>query len=272
MKTLLLRGAAREAYAERIAALEALATYPIGEDFFQLDHGPDYFAFFDRLGEVDYLAVLEGQQVVGVCAAVLRRVPDRLGGKLRRAFYACDLKVHPEFRGRRIPHRIGNYALLRNYLRCPRGYAITMNASGGPEANRVLTLAQRWWNPTRAAALLEIYSLDAEEMNRIRPAVEAERGPLGFLSLRGVKDVVLQSSGQPMPLLHVQWGASPPPAEAGRLSQEPLADHVHMFCAPAGSGLARRVAEAGIEPFATATVLSHRMSGCDWSFVLTSEI
>ena len=271
MKTLLLRGPGRGAYQERIAALESLATYPIGDDFFQLDHGPDYFAFFDRLGEVDYFVVREGQRVVGVCCAALRRVPDRLGGKLRRAWYACDLKVHPEFRGRRIPHRIANYAFLRDYLRCPRGYAITMNPVGGPRANRVLKIADRWWNPTATPAQLEIYSLEAEVMDRLRGKVEAERGPIRFLSLRGIKDVVLQSTGSPMPLLHVQWGAAPPEGPE-RLLAEPQPDHAHMFCAPEGSGLARFVAEAGVEPFATATVLSHRMSSCDWSFVLTSEI
>lgn len=271
MKTLLLRRRGRAAYQERIAALESLATYPIGEDFFQLDHGPDYFAFFDRLGAVDYFVVREGERVVGVGANVLRRVPDTLGGKLRRAWYACDLKVHPEFRGRRIPHRIANYAFFRDYLRCPRGYAITMNPSGGPGANRVLKIADRWWNPTQTPAQLEIYSVDAERMDRLRPRVEAERGPISFLSLRGVKDVVLQSTGQPMPLLHVQWGPSRPD-EADRIVADPRPEHAHMFCAPSGSGLARVVGEAGVEPFATATVLAHRMSSCDWSFVLTSEI
>lgn len=271
MKTLLLRGPSRDAYQARIATLESLATYPIGEDFFQLDHGSDYFAFFDRLGQTDYFVVREGQRVVGVCCNVLRRVPDRLGGKLRRAWYACDLKVHPEYRGRRIPHRIANYAFLREYLRCPRGYAITMNPKGGPQANRVLKIADRWWNPTSTPAQLEIYSLDAAVMARLRPTLEAQRGPIRFLSLRGVKDVVLQSTGLPMPLLHVQWGAFPTEGP-GRLLEEPQLEHAHMFCAPEGSGLARLVAEAGVAPFATATVLSHRMPACDWSFVLTSEI
>ncbi len=45
----------RPALGPRLAALERLATYPLGRDTFQLDHGPDYFAFLDRLGaEVDY--------------------------------------------------------------------------------------------------------------------------------------------------------------------------------------------------------------------------
>lgn len=267
MKTLRLRGRGRPLYRERIAALESLATYPIGEDFFQLNHGDDYFAFFDRLGEVDYFVVCEGERVVGVCCGILRRVPDRLGGPLRRAWYACDLKVHPDYRGRRIPIRIANRAFLLDYLRCPRGYAITMNPVGGPQANRVLKIADHWWNPTATPAQLLIYSVDAEAMGRLRPGIERERGPVSFLSLGGVKDVVLQSTGQPMPLLHVQWGA----LGAGNL-QEPQADHVHMFCAPEGGALAQVLAEAGVEAFATATVLSHRMSRCDWSFVLTSEI
>ena len=52
VKIVHLRAEDRPAYQDRVAALERLASYPLGDDRFELDHGPDYFAFFDRLGAV----------------------------------------------------------------------------------------------------------------------------------------------------------------------------------------------------------------------------
>ncbi len=284
----------RAAFQARLAALERLATYPLGDDTFRLDHGPDYFAFFDRLGEVLYAAALEGETLAAVACGMLRRVPFRQGEAPRRTWYLADLKVHPDYRGRRLPLRMLGRYFPWNYLRCPRGYAISMDpAGGGP--NRIARLLGHWrWSPIAAVATLLIWSLDAAAAERAAPIVVRHRGPLSVRSLEGVKDLILGSTGRRMPLLHAEWPrrlgshAEPPPDPAragpstpgslrsasaqGERFLGPQAGHTHMFCAPEGDPLAADLAGLGLRPGATATILAHRMKRCDWRFVLTSEI
>lgn len=258
----------RAAYQARVSALERLATYPLGQDRFRIDHGADYFAFFDRLGEPRYYAVLEGEEVLAVGAGVLRTIQPQRKGPLLRAWYVCDLKVHPAYRGRRIPLLLMRRAFFWNYVRCRRGYGISMNPGDG-SPNRVLRLFGHWrWTPASLAGTLLLWSLDADQARRAAPLVRELRGPLSWLSLRGVKDIVLESTGAPMPLLHGQPGE---PQPAGALP-EPQLDSVHMLCALRGDPLASALERAGLAPGATASVIQHRMQGADWRFVRTSDI
>ncbi|MFK7990255.1 MAG: hypothetical protein AB8I08_29815 [Sandaracinaceae bacterium] len=251
----------RPDYASRVAALEASARYPLGDDFFTLDHGADYFAFFDRMGQTTHDVVLDRDRVVAVSARVLRRIGDET------AWYLCDLKVHPDYRGRHLPFRMAAHAIAGAYRRCSRGYGISMNPSGGRE-NRVVRLLNRMRVvPLKHAAELVLFSLDAAQMADVAALVTAHRGPLSYLSLRGVKDVVLASTGAPMPLLHVQFG---PCAETGQADVQPGA--VHMFCSPRGDALTDALLTRGVPEDASAAVVQHGMGEADFRFVLTSEI
>ena len=264
LRVVTVRPRDRAAYAEGIAALERGTSYPLGDDRFELDHGGDYFAFFDRLGETVYEVALDGGRVVGVSARILRSRPVR-------CWYLCNLKVYPEYRGQRIAARFARHALLGAYTRCGRGYGISMNEPGRGE-NRVARLVDRLRMVPFHAADLELFSLDASAMAELRPIVERHRGPTSYLSLAGKKDLVLETTGAPLPLLHVQFG---PCAERGLDDVAP--GHTHMLCAPAGDALALDLVAHGAEPSATATVLHHRMpkpsNGAGrFDFVLTSDI
>jgi len=251
-----------------LEALETQATYPLGSDFFKIDHGDDYFHFFRRLGLLTYYAIVHDDgTVIGAAAGILRRLPFKPDGVARRTFYLCDLKISPAHRGRNVSLKLATYGLFRHYLRCPRGYAITMN-DPSQKTNRIVHLAHKFrWASTDVAGPLLIFSLDAERMNQLAPVVVKHRGPLSYLSLRGIKDIVLQSTGAPMPLLHVQFG---PCAAEGEVA--PLSGHTHMFCTPSRDPLAAELKGLGYEPSASATILHHRMRGADWSFILTSDI
>ena len=117
------------------------------------------------------------------------------------------------------------------------------------------------------AAGLELFSLNCAEMEAFAPVLELHRGPLSYLSLAGRKDIVLQSTGAPMPLLHLQFG---PFAETGRM--RPVPGHVHMFCTPTRDPLSEAARAHGLEPSATATVAQAGMTGQTWNFILTSDI
>jgi hypothetical protein len=158
-------------------------------------------------------------------------------------------------------------AFLLNYLRCPRGYGISMDPGDG-RPNRLPDLLARFRRIKLAvAARLLFYSFDAEAMCRLRGVVESHRGPVSFLSLDGEKRLILESTGRPLPLLHIQHGPMAAPGDA-----EPRASHVHMLCAPEGDPLADDLHRLGQKPIATASVIQHRMRDWPWKLVLTSDI
>lgn len=254
-------------YQPGIVAIEQIASYPLGNDFFKIDHGADYFAFFDRLGDVYYYLGLDGDRAIAVGAGVLREVPNRPRELPHPAWYLCDLKVHPDYRGFQLPLRLLGYAIQSNTAGCDRGYAISMNPGDG-SPNRVVRLLQRFSPvPFRCTATLEIYALDAATMHSVASVLVEYRGPISYLSLQGIKDLKLQSTGEILPLLHVQFGS-----QAQQGTAMPQVGSTHMFCVPSHDSLALTLAERGIYPMATASVISHGMDDCDWRFILTSDI
>lgn len=254
----------RPTWAGPVAGLESAACYPLGGDRFRVDHGRDYFAFFDRLGEVAYYAAVEEGEVLAVGAGMLRRLP--FGATRRDAWYVGDLKVRPDQRGRHLPLRMFAAAFPTEYARCRQGYGISMNPPEG--RNRVLGIFERFpLVPIHHAATLRIWSLSAGQMRAALPIVREHRGEVGFLSLAGVKDLVLESTGAPMPLLHAQHGPLAAPGLA-----EPRDGAVHMLCAPEGDVLDAALQGVGLPATASATVIALGMDGFDWRTVLTSEI
>jgi GNAT superfamily N-acetyltransferase len=259
--------AERSLFQVGIEAIEKTAFYPLGNDSFQIDHGDNYFAFFDRLGDVNYFVALDGERVAAVGAGILRQVTDRQGESSRLAWYLCDLKVHPDYQRQHLSMRLLHYALQSCVSKCDRGYTISMNAGDG-KPNRLVRIYEKFnLLRFRCSSILGIYAVDAEVMRSLEPILIKYRGKISYLSLQGIKDLKLQSNGKMLPLLHVQWG------ENMQLEIEtPLAGYTHMFCVPSGDELAIALETKGIFPNATASLVSHGMNQCDWRFVLTSDI
>ncbi|HEY9858682.1 MAG TPA: hypothetical protein V6D16_04185 [Candidatus Obscuribacterales bacterium] len=249
-----------------IAAIEQIASYPLGDDFFQLDHGSDYFAFFDRLGVVNYYVALDGDRVAAVGAGVLRQVKTLQAEALQPAWYLCDLKVHPLYQRQHLSMRILSHAIVDGLPTCVMGYTISMNAGDGSASRWVRVLERFHQIAFCRATTLGIYSCDAMTMQKLEPLLTKHRGPITYLSLQGVKDLRLQSTGQILPLLHVQWGEG----KVGAIAV-PQPAYTHMFCAPTEDALVAELSGLEVYPNATASVVSHRMQS-DWRFILTSDI
>jgi GNAT superfamily N-acetyltransferase len=259
--------AERSLFQAGIEAIEQTAFYPLGNDFFQLDHGHNYFAFFDRLGDVHYFAALDGDRVAAVGAGILRQVPYRQAQPARLAWYLCDLKVHPDYQRQHLSMRILHHALTSCIGECDRGYAISMNAGDG-KPNRLVRVYEKFnLVQFRCSSILGIYSVDAEVMRSLEPILIKYRGNISYLSLQGVKDLKLKSNGATLPLLHVQWGDHLPTEIS-----TPVAEYTHMFCVPRGDDLAIALANQNVFPNAIASLVSHGMDESDWRFILTSDI
>lgn len=257
----------RTRFLRQIVALEEFADYPLGGDSFRIYHRGDYFSSFEKLGDLYYYSVLDRNRVVAVAAGIIRELPLYQDGWPLRAWYLCDLKIHPDYRGRHVPFRIIRRTFIPNYLRCHRGYAISMNPGKG-KINRMARLLGRFrWAPLREAGVLQIYSLDLEQIGRCRATIEKHRGKISFLSLEGQKDFVLRSTGAAPPILHVQFG---PLAQRGL--PEPQSDHFHLLCVPQGDPLEAELGQLGVRPFTSASILQYGMNDCDWKFLLTSDI
>jgi len=264
----------RSQFQDRIAALEKISTYPLGDDFFQIDHGDDYFAFFDRLGDVNYYVAIINTELVAVGAGILQSIADRHNDPGKLSWYLCDLKVHPMYQNYRISVRLLEFAITQNIQKCDRGYLISMNPGDG-SPNRLVKMLTRFPIVSlHLATQLNIYSINIQEMQFLEPLLIKHRGPLGYRSLSGIKDLRLMSTGKKFPLIHLQWG--------DRIEQEATADLAtigylstkitYMFCAPATDELTKELSERGILPTATASIMSHGMESCNWRAITTSDI
>jgi hypothetical protein len=269
----------RTRYETQIRALEENTIYPLGPDSFRISHGNDYFAFFDRLGETRFYIALHDDQVVAVGCGILRTLPFRIGEKPRKVWYICDLKVRPDFRGQHIPLKIAWRGFLLEKYRFLPFYGISMNQEGHAE-NRVFRLAKKFpLLPIRQGGILEIFSFSKSEMELCLGLIQETRHPsqtqISFLSLKGKKDLILNSTNAPMRLLHLLTEPAHPgqqQLESEKNLRVPQADTVHMLCSIKDGLLSKKLKQLGLSPSASATIIHHRMSTSDWHFISTGEI
>ncbi len=214
-------------YADGLRALEEQITYPLddGQERFFIDHGSDYAAFFEQMGEAHFLVALNGAQVVGAMTGVLKRA--ELSGRSYSAGYACDLKLDPRFRGAGLAQRMLFFG-LKEMLKPSNGryrswrmlYAAAMRDARGDVRNSAkglspIRLVKPW-------ATLGIYFVQPEVLAMLptgsAPALHAGEAlnlspdvSASVVCTAGRKDLRLVSTGAPWPLHHLvkspaQWG------------------------------------------------------------------
>jgi hypothetical protein len=134
--------------------------------------------------------------------------------------------------------------------------------------NRVVELLHKFpLIPAKFETMLCFFELSMEEASSVETDVSRILGEqIIFLRLAGIKDIVLESTGKPMPLFHAQYGPMADP-KAKKIEEQGR----YMFCTPKGSELYLFL-DSQFSVVTTATVLSHRMHGIDWSFILSSDI
>lgn len=229
--------------------------YPLGQnDKFKISHGNNYYSFFERLGRMNMLICLSQGKVIGLGCGVLRNINHK------KVWYICDLKIDQNHRRKWIPFKM----LLESFHKIGQSnkiYGISMN--NGKE-NKVLRLAKRIpLLDFKKGPLLYIYSLEYNQMLKAKPIIEKYRGWFGLTTLSGVKDLIMQSTGKPMPLLHLDWNKS---------NNMILDGYTYMFCCPENDPMKNELDKNGITTDITATIVYYNMKKFDWRFIMTSEI
>lgn len=234
-------------------------TYPLGADTFSIDHGSDYLAFFKRMGNAHlYASEVEGK-IVAVGAGIIQ---NRF-----KAWYLCDMKVHPEFRGRKIPLKMFRKYFLPCYLKSQRGFALNMEESSGKKNPITKIMETLPWTPLKKGARIVFYYEDAANTLKAMEILKSKRPGISFSSLLGIKDLVLKSTGKPIPLLHMEWNQQVPGSSAA-----PIEGNLHMWCLDEKSDLNSSLEKIGITPKAAGLIFHHRLSHLDWNELRTSEL
>ena len=252
-----------EQFSPQLQAFENVAEYPYGDDFFKLDHGENYFAFFERLGEPVFHVALDGEKIAACAAGVLRTL--KIDGENIKCWYLCDLKVRQDYALQKLPAQLFRKNLFFNYLECRRGYAVSMNPANGK--NRVIKLIERFkWIPIRYAGKLNFYSFSQTQAHDFHSKLESEIGTVSYLSLEGKKDLIMKSSHSRLPLIHVQHGAA-----ANISTLTPSVNGTYMICSEENTSL-DKLLSSNFPVSATESILAHRLNPSDWNFILTSDI
>lgn len=232
--------------------------YPLGDDFFNITHGGNYYGFFERMGKMYMKLCIYNKKVVGTACGILRNI------KSESVWYLCDLKIDPEFRGKHIPFKMMLRSLDKLCI-SNKVYGISMN---NDKENRVMRLAKNIpiFNFKNGGKLM-IYSLDYEKFMSVMPIISEHRGNISFLSLTGIKDLILKSTNKPLPILHVQWGK-----DNQTELINPIEGYTYMFCCLEGDKMYNELTDNNIITDISATIIHYNMDNCDWKFILTSEI
>lgn len=285
-------------FADGLRAVERAIPYPIadGADAFTIDHGDDYAAFFQGLGEARFAVVTDDDQVVGGIAGIWRDLcgPD---GPLR-GVYLADLKLAPAARGRGVPARLmgrGLWEILKNpawrahdlffgaAMRGARG-DVTRTHRGAHvgRLGRPLATLNLWFADPRA-----LRELPADGPALPGRCLDLSGGrPLDrVVRTTGRKDFRLRSTGAPWRLAHVPFPASArsTPIGATLAAAAATVDDDELGCFALDQRLVAPtawLAARGLTPGAVCTVhgLPFSRAGWraardhDWIHLATSEI
>jgi hypothetical protein len=249
--------------------------YPLnGQEEFKIDHGTIYSKFFDRMGDLCLNICLDkSNNIIATGAGILRNINKQ------KVWYLCDLKIDKIYRGQWIPFKmLINSLFLVNLSN--KAYGISMNDS--TKNNKIVRLTDRIKTPVGGfnyAGNLLIYSVDSTVMITAKIIIEANKGKIFYVSLKGTKDLLLKSNNKAMDLYHVNLLKNV--NNINYLKHEVSFDHgnktqkVFMFCFHEKDPIIKILTANNIKTDITASIIHHNMdelTPIDWDFVQTSEI
>jgi len=247
----------RAKYNSDLLKFEEEFTYPFGKDRFRINHGKDYFNFFDLIGKPYIFVAFDKDKIVGIAIFVLRDQTEN------PFWYICDLKIAPEYRGKGIAELIFLKAIKCKSI-SDKIYGISMDSQMGE--NKLINFSKKLKHLSlERKETLFFYIVQIKELETISKYIEKRYGPYGFLSLSGTKDLVMQSNQEIYHLLHIV------PEQKSNKELSEIACPDIMFCAESSSLTHQKMQELGIRHACTASVISN-MDLPNWDWILSSEI
>lgn len=262
--------------------------YPFGQETtFRLNHGTNYFAFFNRMGKVYYYVLyhITNSLIAGSICFVLRKINDQ-----NCAFYLCDLKFDTSMRKTGMLKHLFLRSIPFCLTKTFKFYAISMNSQ--LEENKILQMAKHMGQQNfgkikvniQQACILNIYSFTYDQMCQFEKYITVAKQNVNttqkirYLSLKNIKDIIIKKNNEQeemkMPLLHLHYFISEyDDLSIGSYYTKPQKNHTHMFCTVQGGVLARFLqSKHNILPDSNATVMHYNLQKTDWEFVQTCDI
>jgi hypothetical protein len=250
-------------------------TYSLGKTEFRIDHGEDYFAFFKKLGTVEYFVIrtLPEEIIIGTFCAVLRHYPVKVikyGRESRRKipfWYFCDLKIHKDHRGQNLALKLFETIFEDEHKKWnDRAYMISMD----PGSQQIVNLMSKFDKYPIEYFTLRIYSLNRSKMFVAEKILKRHfSGPISYATNSGTKNLIIAGSDIELNLYHLQHGQFA--VQGCDLdSVEPHA--IIMFCVPENTNIYADLTQNEIHTDITATVLHWNIQHFNWGNILTSEI
>lgn len=240
-------------------------TYDLGPDKFRISHGHDYHAFFRRIGLLDYKTVRDSHGIAASCALILRQMDDK-----SLVWYAGDLKVRPDCRNRHLTSKL-IYACLPLGMITLKVFAVEMIGENNVLESKIVRMTKYLRIPTWISCKrLSIYNWTCEEAHRALALINNRvQWSTKFISLQGKKDIVMQSTGQVLPVLHMIRDQS---IKAYDIVQDaPQLGYNHMYCCLAADIIALDLSRIGLKPSSSAWIISNAFDS-DYRFLSTAEI
>ena len=235
--------------------------YPYGNDYFKINHGENYFYFFQRIGEMRMNIILYKGEIIGTACGVLKKVNGEL------IWYICDLKIKKEHRGIRLPIQL----LIKNMDKSKitdKAYGISMNSNS---ENKILELAQSipFLNFKKIDNIC-IYALTYEQIIKVKLILDKIYSEISFINISYCKKLMFKQSNSEFKILHLNF--KPINEKKVQVYSEPQPDYMHMFCILESNSINKILNNIDIMPSSTATLIANNMDSFSWDFLTTSEI
>lgn len=234
----------------------------------KIDHGNNYFEFFNRLGEFHYIAIVGDNRIIGGAAGIKRKISNK-NGQYLDVWYLCDLKIMKEYQGKKLSFEIAKKGLEIMHAK-DKFYMITMY----PTSKKIEKMSEYFgFLNIKNNGYLYIYQLEYEAMKMAEKILQKFRGPTArYVKSEDVgKNIILKSSGEKMKLAHLQFKNN---CNEGKQLEDgnPMENYIHMFCLYQNDKLIEELRKAGIRYSSKALILSRHMTNFDWNFIATSDI
>lgn len=265
MKIIEVTPSLRSYYKDELRDFAHNFQYPFGQDSFVIDHGQNYFTFFDRLGKPYIYIGEEDNKIIAMIIIVLRDIDLYGQGIKQKIWYICDLKIHPNFRGNYFVQKVVEIVSAKYRYLSSKVYGVSMNSLKGP--NRLISFANRINNlGLELSGELNFYLLTFSQLIKVKNLLIKDYITFNFISLLRKKDLILNSTKKPLPILHFS-----PNATFEDKFNNLNNNFLYMFCFSLDNPINTEFKRLKLPQVASASIISN-IKNCNWKFILTSDI